>query len=97
MPTFRWHPDDDENGAALDRIRRTRQRADKITDMTATKQEILEAAIARSNAISQQIPHGDDYADRFLEEAGVTLDERTKALLDLAAMAEALVAKVREL
>ena len=65
--------------------------------MTATKQEILEAAIARSNAISQQIPHGDDYADRFLEEAGVTLDERTKALLDLAAMAEALVAKVREL
>ena len=65
--------------------------------MTATKQEILEAAIALSNAIGQQIPHGYDYADRVLEEAGVTLDERTKALLDLAAMAEALVAKVREL
>ena len=49
--------------------------------MTATKQEILEAAIALSNAISQHIPHGYDYADRVLEEAGVALDERTKALL----------------
>ena len=44
-----------------------------------------------------RFPHGYDYVDRVLEKAGVTLDERTKALLDLAAMAEALVAKVREL